>query len=299
LKETAATGTKPESFRKWLYFSLLIVIPTLAFLFGVYLLLTAQVSAKDLWLLFAMYMLTGLGISIGYHRMLTHKGFETYAPIRFLFLALGSMAFQGPAITWSATHKRHHSHSDTDSDLHSPKRGLLYSHFGWIFQYTKDMTKDVRDSYGEKLQKDKMAAFFDRTFIYWSLLGIIIPFLIGGWSGMLWGGLIRIFFLSHVTWSVNSICHKYGSRMFKTNDQSTNNWWIAILGFGEGWHNNHHAFPKSAFHGLRWWQFDISGILIRFFEKTGLIWNVQRVKPERIEKQLELGRKKSGEAETA
>ena len=152
---------------------------------------------------------------------------------------------------------------------------LWHAHVGWIFHEVADP-----DTYGSWLKKDPVVVWVDRTWWIWGILGVAIPFAIGGWSGLLWGGLVRICLTHHVTWSVNSICHTFGGRPYATKDASRNNWLVGLLAFGEGWHNNHHAFPRSAFHGMEWWQFDLSSWLIRGLEATNLVWNVQRIKPD-------------------
>jgi hypothetical protein len=154
--------------------------------------------------------------------------------------------------------------------------GFWHAHMGWLFR------SDIEDPkvYASHLYADPVIVFIQRTWIIWAGLALVLPYLLGGWTGFLWGGLIRIAYTHHMTWSVNSICHTFGGRAFETTDASRNNWIVGILGFGEGWHNNHHAFPENAFHGMRWWQFDLSGILIRLMEATGLMWNVKRVSRE-------------------
>jgi stearoyl-CoA desaturase (delta-9 desaturase) len=146
---------------------------------------------------------------------------------------------------------------------------------GWMFK-TTDADPNV---YCRNLVKDPMVVFMSSTFFLWVILSLAIPFAIGGWTGLLWGGLVRIFFTHHITWSVNSVCHTFGKREFETRDQSRNEWVVGLLGFGEGWHNNHHAFPRSAFHGLHWWQFDLSGYVIWTLERVGLVRDVYRVSP--------------------
>jgi stearoyl-CoA desaturase (delta-9 desaturase) len=194
------------------------------------------------------------------------------------------MALEGPALEWAATHLKHHANADQEGDPHSPVEGLFHAHLGWLL---RDGDIDQR-AYGDSLKNDPIVSFMSRTFILWVGLSLLLPFGIGGflggsWSisgaltGFLWGGLVRIFLVHHVTWSVNSICHTFGRREFETKDRSRNEWIIGLLAFGEGWHNNHHAFPRSAFHGLRWWQFDLSGYLIRLLEQTGLARDVYRV----------------------
>lgn len=241
-------------------------------------------------LLIGMYLATGLGITVGYHRLFAHKSFETIRPIKFVLGVLGSMSVQGALDEWVATHRRHHQHSDDDGDPHSPHefgggiRGVIvgawHAHVGWIFNSTHpDLRRYVRD-----LRSDRLVRIVSRLFLLWVFLGLVIPTLLGGilngtWSGMilgfLWGGLVRVFLVHHVTWSINSICHLWGSRPFRSKDHSRNNIVFGVLAFGEGWHNNHHAFPTSARHGLRWWEFDASYAIVRVLKSLGLAWNVR------------------------
>lgn len=230
------------------------------------------VTPLDIGLLLGLYAATGLGITVGFHRMLTHRSFEAHPAVRALFLALGSMAVQGPALDWASNHIKHHAKTDTDEDPHSPLNGFIHAHVGWLF------TGKVAEPeiYGRWMLKDPMVMFFSRTFLLWIAAGLLIPYAIDGWRGFVWGGLVRVFLLHHVTWSVNSVCHVFGKRDYDTPDRSTNQWIVGILAFGEGWHNNHHAFPRSAFHGLRWWQIDLSGYIIRLLERLGLAKRVWR-----------------------
>jgi stearoyl-CoA desaturase (delta-9 desaturase) len=233
-----------------------------------------------------LYALTVLGIGIGFHRMLTHKSFDAPGPVRFVFLALGSMAVEGPAIEWAATHLKHHAKADRDGDPHSPLEGFWHAHFGWLIR-TPMIIEDV---YGRPYKQDRVARLVDRTFWAWVLLGFLLPFGIGyaahGWlgafTGVVWGGFIRVGMVHHVTWSVNSICHTFGRQPFATPDRSKNEWIVGLLAFGEGWHNNHHAFPRSAAHGLRWWQFDLSAYIIRFLAWIRLARNVWIVPRDRM-----------------
>jgi stearoyl-CoA desaturase (delta-9 desaturase) len=250
-----------------------VTVPFLATLFAIWLLWDRAVNATDLTLLAVMYSLVALGVTVGFHRMLTHRSFRPHPIVKFILLVLGSMALEGPALSWAATHIKHHAHSDREGDPHSPVDGFWHAHFGWLFK------SDYCDPniYCRNLVKDPIVAFVSRTFLLWVVLSLLIPFAIGGWTGLLWGGLVRIFFTHHVTWSVNSVCHTFGKREFETKDQSRNEWIVGLLAFGEGWHNNHHAFPRSAFHGLHWWQFDLSGYIIWTLERFGLARDVYRV----------------------
>lgn len=252
-----------------------VVLPFLATLFAIELLWQRAVNWTDLALLVAFNLLAGLGVTVGYHRMLTHRSFQPHPVVKFIFLAFGSMAVEGPALEWAATHIKHHAHSDREGDPHSPVEGFWHAHMGWLFN------RSFADPniYCRNLVKDPIVVFVSRTFIFWVILSLAIPFAIGGWTGLLWGGLVRIFLTHHITWSVNSVCHTFGKREFETRDQSRNEWIVGLLGLGEGWHNNHHAFPRSAFHGLHWWQFDLSGYVIWTLERVGLASDVYRVSP--------------------
>lgn len=266
---------------EWLHKTVLlfyVTIPFLCLLWGIVLLWNRYVFASDIALLIAFYALTMLGVGVGYHRMLTHHGFDASPPVRFLWLVLGIMSFNGTPLFWAATHIKHHAYSDDEGDPHSPLHGFWHAHMGWLYSLCKTEVK--AQAFAPHLLKDRVVVLANKTSGIWMLLSLLIPFLIGGWTGLLWGGAVRIFLMNHVGWSTNSICHCFGNRTFETTDESRNNWLLAILDFGEGWHNNHHAFPTNAFHGMRWWQVDLSGLVIRTMESTGLIWNVQRVSRE-------------------
>jgi stearoyl-CoA desaturase (Delta-9 desaturase) len=247
-------------------------------------------SWVDFGLLLGMYFLTAVGITVGFHRLFTHRSFETNRAVQFILAGLGSMAVQGPLLTWVAQHRRHHQLSDSPGDPHSPHlhgQGLLglisgfwHAHLGWIF------TPDAPDLHGyvKDLRQSRSLRVASELFPLWVAIGLLIPtaagaLLTGTWTGalcgLLWGGLARIFLVHHVTWSVNSVCHLWGSRPFKTGDCSRNNFLFGIFALGEGWHNNHHAFPTSARHGLRWWQIDISYWVIRALVCLGLAWKLK------------------------
>jgi stearoyl-CoA desaturase (Delta-9 desaturase) len=263
-----------------------VIAPLVGTVGAIWLLWQRLVTWGDLAILGGMYFFTALGITIGFHRLLTHRSFAAPPAVRFLFLALGSMALQGPALDWASIHIKHHATTDTEDDPHSPVGGFIHAHIGWLFT-SMEAEPAV---YGSWLLKDPLVRFISKTFVIWTALGFVIPYLLGGWTGVLWGGLVRIFLLNHVTWSVNSVCHTFGTRMFETPDRSKNNWLVGLLAFGEGWHNNHHAFPRSAFHGLRWWQVDLSAGIIRLLEWSGLAWNVWRIPAERVAAQSLLSR---------
>lgn len=257
-----------------------VVLPFAATVFAIVKLWQHEVVPIDLALLAGFYLITCFGIGIGFHRFATHRSFQSRPVVEFILLAAGSMAVEGPVLQWVATHWKHHKHADKPGDPHSPLEGLFHSHMGWMFGNSGgDPAVDAK-----QLMKDPIAVFISRTFVLWVGLGLLIPFLIDGWRGLLWGGLVRIFIMHHVTWSVNSVCHQFGRRSFDTPDQSRNQWLVGLLGLGEGWHNNHHAFPESAFHGLHWYEIDASGYLIRLLERTRLISGVRRVSVERMER---------------
>jgi stearoyl-CoA desaturase (Delta-9 desaturase) len=258
---------------------------------------------SDIAVFLIMYVATGLGVTVGFHRLLTHRAFKTSAPVRGLFAALGSIAIEGPVISWVADHRKHHAFSDKPGDPHSPHvdhgvglrgalRGLVHAHMGWLFIHTQ---RGARQRYAPDLMRDPVVSFVHRTFLLWVAVSFALPFglgwLIGGTletalTALLWGGLVRIFVLHHVTYSINSWCHFAGRRRFNTKDESRNVLWLAIPSFGESWHNNHHAFPTSARHGMRTWEVDPSAMVIWLLEKTGLAWDVVRVSEERQARKL-------------
>ena len=258
-----------------------VTVPLAATLFAITQLWQREVMPIDLVLLGTLYVLTGLGITVGFHRFATHRSFKTNPVVEFILLGLGSMAVEGQVIGWVATHAKHHRLSDQPGDPHSPLEGLFHAHLGWMFD-AKAVGDPEREA--KHLLADPVARIIDKTFVLWVLLGFVIPFMIDGWRGLIWGGLVRICLTHHVTWSVNSICHQFGRRAFNTTDQSRNEWIVGVLGLGEGWHNNHHAFPESAFHGLRWYEFDVSGYFIRAMSAIGLMSDVRRPSAIRIQR---------------
>jgi stearoyl-CoA desaturase (delta-9 desaturase) len=253
---------------------------------------------SDLIIFGVLYVLTGLGVTVGFHRLFTHRSFKTGPVTRGVLGALGSAAIEGPMISWVADHRKHHACSDREGDPHSPHHGheggwrgaltgFVHAHVGWLFIHTQ---RGSKERFAPDLLKDPVSSFIDRTFIWWAVGGLVLPFflgwgisgeLMGGLTGLLWGGMVRVFVLHHVTYSVNSLCHIFGRQPYETGDHSRNLALLALPTFGEAWHNNHHAFPTSARHGLGRWQVDPSGIVIKGLEKTGLAWDVVEVSPER------------------
>src|SRR3954447_17961798 len=253
---------------------------------------------SDLIVFGLVYFLTGFGITIGFHRLLTHRSFKTHPWLRGVFAALGSAAIEGPVISWVADHRKHHACPDREGDPHSPHvghgsgvfgslRGFYHAHVGWLFIHTQ---RGSKERFAPDLLADPVIRFIDRTFILWALVGLAIPFGLGvaiggtvaaGLTALLWGGAVRVFVLHHVTYSVNSLCHMFGRRPYETKDESRNLAWLALPTFGEAWHNNHHAFPTAAKHGLGRLQVDPSGLVISGLERLGLVWDVVRISPER------------------
>src|SRR3954465_7243995 len=252
----------------------------------------------DLVVFVIVYLLTGFGVTVGFHRHLTHRSFQTSRPVRGALAALGSAAIEGPVISWVADHRKHHAYSDEEGDPHSPHvghggglrgtlRGLAHAHLAWLFLHTH---RGSKERYAPDLLRDPVIGFIDRTFLLWAVVGLAVPFGLGvalggtvtaGLTALLWGGGVRMFVVHHVTYSVNSLCHVFGRQPFNTKDESRNLSWLALPTLGEAWHNNHHAFPTSAEHGLGRWQLDPSGLLIGALEKLGLAWDVVRPTPAR------------------
>ncbi|MBF8299603.1 MAG: acyl-CoA desaturase [Dehalococcoidia bacterium] len=294
-----ANLTHRETVSRWdkLLVALLIGIPLGATLFAMYAAWrwTDYLHAKDLVLLGVFYLFASLGITVGFHRMLTHTAFEAPWFVRGMLLIFAMWGLEGSPISWAAVHIKHHAYSDKEEDPHSPLQGFWHAHMGWLFTVRVDPVK-----YAPKQMQDPVVRFIARTAGWWALLGILLPFAIGGWTGLLWASGVRIFLVHHVTWSVNSICHTFGSRPFRTGaDRSTNNLLVGILGMGEGWHNNHHAFPRSAFHGLRLWEFDASGYFIQLLGKLGLAKNIIRVPDDVVQARREQGTMMSGKSKAA
>ncbi len=274
-------------------------MPLIGLVVAIVLLWNRAIGPLELALLAGLYVITALGVTLGYHRMFTHRAFESSGAFRAVIAALGGMAVQGSVITWVADHRKHHAFTDQDGDPHSPHlsgpgfwggvKGLWHAHMGWLFESVG--TAD-RERFAADLVKDRLIRAIDKLFWLWVVLGFAIPFalgwIVGGGLGtaitaLLWGGFVRVFLLHHVTWSINSVCHFFGRKRFDIDDESRNVFWLAPLSMGESWHHNHHAFPTSAFHGLRFWErlADPTGLVISLLEKLGVVWNVVRVSPER------------------
>jgi stearoyl-CoA desaturase (delta-9 desaturase) len=242
-----------------------------------------------------------MGITVGFHRLLTHRSFKTNRWVRAGFAALGSAAAEGPVIDWVATHRKHHQFSDIQGDPHSPHvghghgfrgafKGLVHAHIGWVFS---DMEVADERRYAKDLLADPLIKFVDRTFVLWVVLGLAVPFglgallsgtVTGGLTALLWGGAARIFLMHHATFSINSLCHFFGKQEYDTSDESRNLAWLAIPTWGEAWHNTHHAFPTSFRHGVGRRQIDLSAAFIRLMELAGIAYDVVRIDPNRLQR---------------
>jgi stearoyl-CoA desaturase (Delta-9 desaturase) len=272
-----------------------VVVPFVGVLVAATLLWSRGIDGVDVAIFLVMYVLSAVGVTVGFHRLLTHRAFQTYPWLERTFAVLGSLSVQGSVMDWVADHRKHHAHTDREGDPHSPHighgsglRGLWHAHVGWLLE-TQGQADWKR--YAPELYEDARMRRIGRLFPLLALASVLLPTLAGfvlhGFTltgalrGLLWGGLVRIFLVHHVTWSVNSICHIFGRRRFDIDDRSTNVAWLALLSLGESWHHNHHAFPRSAYHGLARREIDPSGLIISWLERVGLAWNVIRISPER------------------
>ena len=275
-----------------------VVVPFAASIAAIVLLWNSLVSGADLAILAGMYLVTALGVTVGFHRLLTHRSFQTPKWLEYLFAVLGSMAVQGPVNSWVADHRKHHAHTDKEGDPHSPHvghgdgvrgvlAGLWHAHTGWLLS---EQGRAEWKRYARDLDEDRGMRFISRHFVWLVVLSLAVPAGLGfaltgtaagALTGFLWGGLVRIFLVHHVTWSVNSVCHFLGSRRYEVEDESRNVFWLALPSLGEAWHHNHHAFPRSARHGLKRWELDPSAWVIAGLDRIGLARNVVRISPER------------------
>ena len=315
MSSTSIDVTAP-SLRPWRRFlaraatAVAVLVPPLGVASALGLLWGVAVRPVDLALLLGFYLVTGVGITVGFHRLFTHASFDTSAWLRAALAILGSLALEGSVASWAAEHRMHHAFSDADGDPHSPHAsrgpgiagrltGLWHAHMGWFFT-TKGVAA-AQAKYRRDLDADPVVRTVDRLYWLWILLTFGIPFLVGyavggtaarGFEAFVWAGLIRILLVHHLTWSINSVCHAFGKRPYKARDESRNNWLLALPTMGEAWHNNHHAFPGSAIFGLDRGQVDLGGLVIRGLERLGLVWNVKRP----AEAQLAARRQRDGSA---
>jgi stearoyl-CoA desaturase (delta-9 desaturase) len=277
-----------------------VFLPPLAIVVAVPLLWGSLLGPTDIAIAAVMYFVAGFGITIGYHRLLTHRAFATYPGVERAFALAGSLAVQGSPCDWVSDHRKHHAHTDEEGDPHSPHvgagagvggalRGLWHAHVGWLW---RTQGRASLRKYAPELYEDRFMRTLHRRYPWVVLASLGIPFAAGlaltqTWHGaltaLLWAGFVRLFILHHITWSVNSVCHFFGTRRFDIEDHSTNVFWLALPSLGESFHHNHHAFSRSAFHGLRGWEaaMDPTGWIIRLMRRTGLAWNVVEIAPER------------------
>jgi stearoyl-CoA desaturase (delta-9 desaturase) len=278
---------------------LVTAVPVLALGLVAWQLWDVALRVSDLIVFAVMYLATGLGVTVGFHRLFTHRSFKSGRAVRAVLGILGSAAIEGPLIAWVADHRKHHAFSDEPGDPHSPHvehgsgfrgalRGLVHAHLGWLFIHSQ---RGRKSRYAADLIADPVATFVDRSFLAWAAGGFLVSFVLGaligdswmaGLTGMLWGGFVRVLVVHHVTYSINSLCHFFGRRPFATEDKSRNLAWLAPLSFGEAWHNAHHAFPTSARHGVDRGQLDISALVIGLLERFGLAWDVVRIDGARL-----------------
>jgi stearoyl-CoA desaturase (delta-9 desaturase) len=271
---------------------LTVCMPLMGFVVAVFSGWLRHISATDVIALTSLYFLTTLGITLGFHRLFSHRAFRTSRIVETTLIIFGSMAAQGPLLSWVAIHRRHHTYSDRDGDPHTPNRGeqkerayfegVWHAHVGWLFKHEMTNTR----IYASDLLKNKLVVRMSQPDYYLGsvMAGLLLPAIacglasmtwMGAVRGLVWGGLVRLFLVHHATWSINSICHLFGSRPFPSRDSSGNVSWLSLFTLGESWHNNHHAFPRSAYHGLRWWQMDLTGCIVFALAAVGLVWDVQ------------------------
>lgn len=232
----------------------------------------------DLILFLSLYLITTFAIGIGYHRLLTHRGFMCHRWLRRVLAWAGAAALQGGPARWAAIHRRHHRLTDKEGDPHTPLMGFFHAHMGWIMRLDAEDGSDYRELAPDVSGNDRWMRVLDQGILFtlpWVLTAVLC-YAIAGWRGVLWGTALRTLCLWHLTWCINSVCHIWGRRPNATRDDSRNVWWLGLLTLGEGWHNNHHARPASALHGWRWYEVDISGYAIRLLARLGLIWKVIR-----------------------
>ncbi|GMU23410.1 MAG: stearoyl-CoA 9-desaturase [Phycisphaerae bacterium] len=218
----------------------------------------------------------GVGITLGYHRLLTHRSFKTPKWLEYFLAWVGSLSWQGGPIQWVATHRLHHQHSDEDADPHSPRHGFFWAHTLWCMTYDPNFDEYERYSrYAQDLARDRGHVFLERATPIWQFVLAGLLYLWAGWPGVIWGVFVRLVYVYHITWLVNSATHTWGYRNFETTDHSRNLWWVGLLSYGEGWHNNHHAYPRSARHGLKPWEVDVTWMLIRLLSVLGLARDIR------------------------
>lgn len=265
---TIATSTKPTL--NWVniaFFAVLHIGALLALIPGTF-------NWRAVGVAFVLYWVTGgLGITLGFHRLVTHRSFQTPKWLEYFLALCGTLACQGGPFEWIGMHRIHHLHSDQDLDPHDSNKGFWWSHLGWMIHHAP--AQDEISRYIKDISDDPVYQFYQKNMIGIQVALGVLLLLLGGWPFVIWGIFVRVVVVYHCTWLVNSATHKFGYRSHESGDNSTNCWWVALLVFGEGWHNNHHAFQYSARHGLQWWEFDLTWLTIRLLQTLGLATNVK------------------------
>lgn len=289
-------------------------VPGIGLAVALYLVFTGHATALDYTLFVVFYAVQMFGITIGFHRYLAHKSFKTSRFFEGVLMITGSMALEGPVLFWVSTHRRHHRFADEDGDPHSPNlsgpglsgklKGLWYAHIPWMFS-----DEETRATvFAPDVLRDRRLYYYNRTYPLWALLSLLLPALLGlaiggtvaaAISGFIFGGLARVFLANQAAWCVGSISHMFGSRPFVTSDDSANNWPVALLTFGEGLQNNHHAFPGAYRHAMRWWEPDLSGWVIALLAKAGIVWDLKMPDRRKIDSRLRRNRTTSMTSTTA
>lgn len=262
-----------HSFLNYSYAFFLVFITPLAVPLAVWTWMQGWVGAGDLLLAIVFYSLSALGITLGYHRLLTHRAFQTKRWFKCFLLICGTFAMQGAPASWASLHIQHHRFSDKEGDPHSPVySGFWYAHCGWVFDnYQPDFRR-----FGKWLLEDNDVKHISKNYLYYSLAGLAIPFLLGGWIGLLWAGFLRVFLCIHMTWCVNSVCHRFGYKTYdNVKDNSKNNPLIALFTFGEGWHHNHHRYMQMPFFGHKWYEIDMGKWVLQLFKMFGVVWDLK------------------------
>jgi fatty-acid desaturase len=243
----------------------------------------ALVATVVLW-----WVAGSLGVGMGFHRLLTHRGYKTPKAVEYFLTVCGTLAFEGGPINWVVTHRIHHAHTDAPGDPHTPRDGGWWAHVGWILRGTaQDHEQAVLWRYAPDLMKDRFHRWLNQFYYVPLVICGVLLLALGGWSMFMWGVFFRITFNLHSTWLVNSATHMWGQRRFATNDDSTNSWWVALLTFGEGWHNNHHAHPTAARHGLAWYEIDVNWWGIRTLQLLGLAKDIKLISKAAMENQTQ------------
>ena len=229
----------------------------------------------------------GFGICVGYHRLLTHRSFKTWKWMEYAMAIAGAMSMQGGPVEWVALHRKHHQHSDHEGDPHNAAEGFWWSHMLWVLHIpTRKSWVGIRTRYAPDLDKQRFYRLLEQLHLVLPIILAFVLYAIGGWPWVVWGVCVRLVFTYHITWFVNSASHMWGYKNFRINDLSTNCWWVALLSYGEGWHNNHHAFPTSARHGMKPWEIDFSYYFIKLLKSVRLAWDVYVPSPERMREKL-------------